>query len=92
MQALKITGSLDVYAAGRLRDSLLEYLRQASTPELDLAAVENCDAVGVQLLCAARRTAEADGKQLAMTNISEPVRALCTALGLAAERLCGGVG
>jgi anti-anti-sigma regulatory factor len=91
MQPLEITGYLDAYAAEQVRQTLLDYLRAASAPELDLAGVKACDAVGIQLLCAARRSAEVDGKRLAMRHISEPLRTVCAALGVTVEQLSGGV-
>jgi anti-anti-sigma regulatory factor len=81
-KALEIAGSLDVYAAEQLRQTLIGDLRTAESPAVDLSAVESCDAVGIQLLCAARRSAEGYGKPVAFLNPSEPVRVLWTALGM----------
>ena len=84
---LRLAGDLDIYAVDELRDALLSRVRTASVVALDLSGVTACDPAAVQLLCAARRSAEAAGKPFHVEQFSEPVARTCAALGLASEAL-----
>lgn len=85
--SLRLAGDLDIYAAAELREALLEHVRTAPAVALDLSGATACDPVAVQLLRAARRSAEAAGKSFRVARISEPVARTCAALGLASQEL-----
>ena len=57
---------LTIAAVARLRDRLLEALAGGAPVVLDAAAVVDVDAAGLQVLCAARRSAAARGVELAL--------------------------
>ena len=82
---LRIAGALDTYNATELRDRLSEALREQAALTLDLAGVESCDFSTIQLLCAARRTAEAAGKPLVVEGVSEGILSACATLGISPE-------
>lgn len=84
---LRFTGELDIYAAAELRDTLEAHVGKAASVALDLSDVSACDPVAVQLICSARRTAEATGKPFRIVQVSAPVALACTALGLTSEQL-----
>nr|AUN37513.1 hypothetical protein [uncultured bacterium] len=83
---LQLAGALDIYSADALREALLQALRESSTVTLDLGAAESCDLVAVQLLCAAQRSAAAQGKPLVFHAVSTAVTEAATALGLPEAR------
>jgi len=61
---LKIEGTFSIYEAASLREELLERLAGDTDLELDLGGVTECDTAGLQLLCAARKTAWKRDKHL----------------------------
>jgi len=77
------SGTLDIYAAGEARESLLAYLAEEAQPVLNLAEVDGCDAAGAQLLCAAVKTAALAGHPLTFAAVSPAVLEGLTGLGLA---------
>lgn len=85
---VKLSGSLDIYAAGELRDALARHIHQHSSLTLDLSAVSACDVVALQLLCSAGKSATLAGKGFSLTAISAAVEQSCAALGIVPERLC----
>ena len=54
---------------------------------IDLATTTALDAFGLQLLCAARRSAVAAGKSFALTGTTAVFAQACAAAGLSAETL-----
>lgn len=84
---LHLEGELDIYGAAELRAALESHVRNASSVTLDLSDVSACDPVAVQLICSARRSAEAADKPFRIVQISAPVALVCTALGLTPEQL-----
>lgn len=84
---LHLAGEVDVYGATALHEALARHVRTAASVELDLSGVTGCDPVGVQLLCSARRSAEAAAKPFRIVRISEPFARVCAALGLASDQL-----
>lgn len=84
---IKIDGELTVYEAAEFRDALLESIISADTLQIDLSGVSECDTAGIQILCSARVTADAEKKTLVLTGISEPVRHALETGGLNAERI-----
>ena len=83
---LKIAGTLDIYAADALRDALAECLQRQSALAIDLSEVAACDFVALQLLCSARKSAEAAEKQFSLTAVSEAFIQASGSLGLASDQ------
>jgi len=61
---LAIDGPLTIYEVAALRERLAACLGNQAGLELDLGGVTECDASGLQLLCAARKTAGGRGKPM----------------------------
>jgi anti-sigma B factor antagonist len=79
-----IDGAMSVYEAAEIRDTLGRAFREAGETgvTLDLSAVESCDAAGVQIICAARRTAREAGTPFRVTATSEAVNRALRSAGL----------
>ena len=84
---MQLAGDLDIYCAEDLHEALGTHIAKAPSLELDLSGVVACDAVGLQLLCSARRSATAADKGFRVVAASEPVLESCAALGITAEQL-----
>lgn len=84
---LRLAGDLDLYTVESARDALLQQFADKPRLELDLGGVETCDASGVQLLLAARRTAAISGKNLTVHPVSQAVSTCGALLGIAPESL-----
>jgi anti-sigma B factor antagonist len=61
-----------IHEAARLREQLLAHL-EAGSSCLDLSGVSACDSAGVQLLLAARRSAQQRGQTLELLQPSDAV-------------------
>jgi anti-anti-sigma factor len=83
--AIRLAGDLDIYSADSARQTLLDHLTDKVGIELDLAGIETCDAAGMQLLLAARRSALAAGKTLALRAPVPVIEKCGEALGLGPE-------
>ncbi len=88
---LKITGPLTVYEAAEASEAMLACFEEENGLILDLTDVQDCDTAGVQLLCAARKTAQNAGKPFAVTGASGPVKTAVTGVGLALDDIAGDV-
>lgn len=84
---LKIEGPMTIYEAGDLRQAFLEGFEGPGGLILDLDAVTECDAAGIQLLCAARVTAEAETRPFRIQAASDAVRDALGAVGLSLEAI-----
>ncbi len=80
--SLTLEGRLDISAAEELRQSLCDLLDGSSSAVVDLSAVEACDTAALQVLLAARRTAERDNKNLRFESLDGAVAESCGALGV----------
>jgi len=69
---LSLEGELTVSNAVALRERFLKALGQSDQVEIDLAGVSAVDLAGLQLLCAAHRTAAAQGKTLTLKDGQVP--------------------
>ncbi|EHR69731.1 anti-anti-sigma regulatory factor (antagonist of anti-sigma factor) [Burkholderiales bacterium JOSHI_001] len=78
---LALDSDLTIHHAAELKDRLLAALA-AGTRCLDLRDVGECDSAGVQLLLAARRSAQQQGHTLSLAPVSEPVREVLQRYGL----------
>lgn len=63
-QIVKLTGEVTIAQAAPLRDALLGALAEADDLQLDLSELSAVDLSGLQLLCAAHRSARTRGKNL----------------------------
>ncbi len=84
---LRIDGPMTVYEAASLRDALIECLDACNRLSLDMKDVTECDTAGIQLLCSARITADAEGKQLVLNGISEAVNLALETSGISTDRI-----
>lgn len=82
---LRLDGELTIYRAGELKQPLLDAVRAAAVPAIDLADVTEIDTAGVQLLLMARREAAALGRGCALQRPSAPVREAFEVLELALD-------
>lgn len=78
-----IAGELTIYTALELKDKLLADLLKTTELELDLSAVGEFDAAGLQLLVMIKKEAEVLGKVLRITEHSPVVVELLDLSGLA---------
>jgi len=78
---LRLPAKLDIYSAEAIRGALLTALQAQPQLALDLSAVTECDAAGLQLLGSARRSAAAAGKLLTVTAGSTAIDSIARALG-----------
>ena len=84
---LGVLGPLGIYQAARFRDELQSGLAATRVLVLDLEGVTACDLTALQLMCSARRSAEAAGIQLRLAGLSEVVRQVIVSAGLSPEEL-----
>lgn len=69
---LTITGGLTVVQVGGVKELLLQGFAAAEQLTCDLAAVDEVDLAGLQLLCAAHRFAVDHGKTMQLSGIGQP--------------------
>lgn len=84
---LLLEGEMNIYEAGAVREALLKGFESRDGVILDLGSVTECDTAAVQLLCAARVTADADGKRFDVERLSDVVRSAIEAVGLTPEKV-----
>lgn len=80
---MRIEGEMTIYRAAELRGALLAALAEPGDVLLELDAVDELDTAGVQLLLAARRSAQAAGRTLRLFAPSAGVTQVLATLGLA---------
>lgn len=82
-------GELTVHNAAAIREGILQALGQSEEVEIDLEGVTAVDLAGLQLLCSAHRTAEAEGKTLLLESRSKSIlREVRRASGFVLNRSC----
>ena len=79
-----IDANLTIHHAALLLPRLQAWLAAGCAP-LSLAAAEECDCAGLQLLLSARRSAQAAGRALRLTDVGPAVRDALGRVGLASE-------
>jgi anti-anti-sigma factor len=79
---IQLTGDLDIYNVETTRDALAALLADGQGLDLDLSGVESCDAAGVQLLLAARRSALAAAKTFSVRTSAPAVTKCGELIGL----------
>lgn len=67
-QGLTLTGSITIGQAAGLKTALLDALGAASGLRVDLSGITEIDLTGLQLLCAAHRSARLAGKQFSVND------------------------
>ena len=83
-QILVIEGEMTIYRATELKQTLLGALAQPGSIHVDLSAVTELDAAGVQLLMLARQLADGRQKELRLVAISPVVVEVLELLSLKA--------
>lgn len=73
---ITISGELTIYTASEWRDRLISEMAGTDDIRLQLAEVAEIDSAGLQLLLAAKRLANGEGRQLELANPSAAVRGL----------------
>ncbi|WP_234084468.1 lipid asymmetry maintenance protein MlaB [Azonexus sp. R2A61] len=73
---ITISGELTIYTASEWRDRLIGEMAGTDDIRLQLAEVAEIDSAGLQLLLAAKRLANGEGRQLELANPSAAVRGL----------------
>ena len=63
---LHLSGQIDIGHAKSIKDSLLSALKEGKSLEINLEKIEGVDLSGLQLLCAAGKTAKAIKKKLTL--------------------------
>lgn len=81
---LALASDLTIYHAEAHKTALLAALADTTQLELDLSAVADIDTAGLQLLILIKREARAQGKHVAITGHSTPVRQVIDFCNLAA--------
>ena len=84
---LKIEGSMSIYEAAAVRAELLACFDSDEDLALDLKGVTDCDTAGLQLLCAAQKTAAEEGKKFCIAGAPAPVMDLLRDAGVNPEEL-----
>lgn len=79
--ALRLEGELTIFRAMELKPMLLT---EPLPPEIDLAGVTEIDTAGVQLLLLAKKTAQAQQRELRLVNHSPAVLEVFELLNVAA--------
>ena len=84
-RSLKLSGELTIRRADELHRLFVEAAGQEGGLVLDLSGVEQCDAAGLQLICALRKTLAGRGSSLRVSAIPAAVQLTATALGMPLE-------
>jgi anti-anti-sigma factor len=84
---LELSGHLTIDTVADLCVELQTWLENNETPVLDLSAVDECDAAGMQLLYSASAAAKKSNRKLRISAASPAVTGLLQILGLQREAL-----
>ena len=81
---LSLDGDLGLAGASRLRETLLDAIRETTSKSLivDMAEVSFIDSTGVGVLLGARKRLEADGRELRLAALHDRVQRTLTIMGL----------
>ncbi|HBI14172.1 MAG TPA: hypothetical protein DDY20_01390 [Desulfobulbaceae bacterium] len=81
LTCLCLDGEMTIHNVAAFRDRLLEALGGSNRVEIDLQRVTAMDLAGLQILCAAHRTSQIQGKVLSLSSKQLPVlqQARCVA-------------
>jgi anti-anti-sigma factor len=81
--SVAVSGEIDITVADELETWLLESCEGKEALSLDLGSVAFMDSSGLHMLIRLKRELEQSGRQLLVTNVSEPVEELLSVSGLA---------
>lgn len=84
---LRIEGGLTIENVASLRVLLLDRLAGPAPLAVDWIAVTACDTAGLQLLCAAQRSARAAGRSWRFYNPPQALFDACREAGLSTEEV-----
>lgn len=79
---LELSGELDIYGVGPLKDSLLEALQAHDFLQIDLSSVEGIDGAGLQVLALVHRESVRTGKLMRLVGCSTNLIAQFRILGM----------
>ena len=85
---LVVSGAVTVAQVGELKGVLIDAIGRAPLVEVDVSRVEQIDIAGLQLLCAAHRLADANGKRFSIIKTGEAVLHLVRSAGFAHALVC----
>src|SRR5690348_15722358 len=80
---ISLSGGLDLYGVETLRAALLQELQENRPLVLELTGIASCDAAGLQLLCAAEKSASHAQRPITIVGLSTAFRQAAEALGFA---------
>lgn len=80
-----LRGEFNIYSAQRLKDELLELLREQTVMTIDLSAVDDFDSSALQLLLLLKREAVQQARELCIRGHSPAVCEVLDLLNLRAE-------
>ena len=79
-ETVKWQGTAGIEQAHKLKDELIEAFKNHSEIRLDISKVEDIDITGIQMIIAARKEAEKDGKTFFITGrIPKAIKEFVTA-------------
>jgi anti-anti-sigma factor len=79
---VEIDGEMNIYSAVTLKEELACTVEEANEIDLALGKVTEIDTSGVQILIALKREADAAGKALRITSVSQQVTSVIRLLNL----------
>ncbi len=85
---MKMSGELTVSHVVQAKSVLLEALGRLDYLELDLSLMTEVDISGLQLLCAAHRTAKTQGKRIVVLSASDSIDTAVKDAGLPGSEGC----
>lgn len=77
-----VPSALTVSQTIEWRPELAKRIQEAPTAHLDFSKNQEADTIGVQLVIAAAKSANAAGKVLALANLSDAFRNACESIGI----------
>lgn len=84
-QTLNIQGALNIISCKEIGDAFNKLIIQKGRVCINLAGVEKSDAAGIQFLCLARQSANANSFDLEIVNPSSPVIEMAKCLGVSED-------
>lgn len=84
---LALTGLLHIDTVDDLHKCLMDHVAGRGAISLDVSEIESCDAAGLQLLLALKRSADASNKTFAIVAASDALTAIAGRLGVSAAQL-----
>ena len=84
-----LRGELGIGNAEDLHRMFRDSLTRNAGIEVDLSAVESCDAAVLQLLCSLRKSATVRGLRFRVSAVSQPIEAAAAALGIPLAEVTG---